>query len=147
MSSYTAVPACGFQNEALNMIFGEVQKMVGLGDGYIGVAFVNERDHIGVVYTLIRSIFHDQMRQPQQYPGSLWTDLSLAMRLIDRIAYREGLREFVRWFADLNGNCTCWKVYPKDIGDNALPTLRAMLKRVDAVIKNLDAPLDKSGAN
>lgn len=144
MSSCTTISVPRFHNEALNVIFGEVQRMAEWGDKYIGVVFENGRDKIGVSYAWSRSAFNSQS---QRYPESLWTDISLAMCLIGRIAHREGLPELIRWPEGANSNATCWQMYPKEIGDNALSTLHIIFEEVDEVIKKLDVPRDRSPIN
>ncbi len=124
--------------EALNVILREVESMKKQQKEYVGIAFERGRTDISVLYDLGSFL----MGQRQLYPGTLWKDICLAMRLIGRMGRNQGCPEVVRMSEDLAFQRTLWTLCTKKLVEKSLPSLEAMLARIDEIIAALDAPFD-----
>lgn len=130
-------PVKAFQTEALNVIFQEVAQAAQHPEGYDGVSFDSGTQGIRILY------YHQGfwMGQPQCYPNHLWKNICLAMRLIGHMAHTQDwpqpiqLREYPGW------NHLSWHIYHSKLGASPLPTLEVLLRRIDQVIQDLDAPI------
>lgn len=125
-----------FENDALQMIWGEIELMLEKDKKAIGIAFDDPsvRGSIWISYVHRNCL----MGQTQQESKDLWKDLCLAMRLVGRLAQSVGLRKLV----DLReGAGTTWVMYTRR---DELTVLEQILHRVDEVFELLADPLRES---
>ncbi len=136
----SSISMCGiFQNDALQMIWGEIKLMLEKDTEAVGIAF---DDPFSIRQSVWVSYVHSghTMGQHQQHPKSLWPDMCLAMRLIGRLGFGQGWEHMVRL---REGHGSTWMLYLCRDQDGSLTTLEQIFHRVDDVFTLLRDPLDE----
>lgn len=128
-----------FTNDALQMIWGEIELMLEKDKKAVGIAFddASVRGSIWISY-VHRSCLMGQNRHESK---DLWKDLCLAMRLAGRLAQDAGIKRLVNL---REGAGTTWVMYARRDTDGSLTILEQILHRADEVFELLAEPLRES---